>query len=51
VDADTLRKSKSVRVAVSFENSDGVVQQSEQTIELGDASNAQSLSVNLKITS
>ena len=51
VPADTLAKSKSVRVAVSFENSDGVVEQSEQTIELGDASNAQSLSVNLKITS
>jgi hypothetical protein len=51
VPADTLAKSKSVRVAVSFENSDGVVQQQEQTIELGDASNAQSLSVNLKITS
>jgi len=51
VPADTLAKSKSLRVAVSFENSEGVVQQSEQTIELGDASNAQSLSVNLKITS
>ena len=51
VPADTLAKSKSVRVAVSFENSDGVVQQQEHTIELGDASNAQSLSVNLKITS
>jgi len=51
VHADTLAKTKSLRVAVSFENSDGVVQQSEQTIELGDAANAQSLSVNLKITS
>jgi signal recognition particle receptor subunit beta len=51
VPPDTLTKSKSVRVAVSFENSDGVVQRSEQTIELGDAANAQSLSVNLKITS
>jgi mutual gliding-motility protein MglA len=51
VPADTLSKSKSLRVAVSFENSDGVVQESEQTIELGDAANAQSLSVHLKITS
>ncbi len=51
VPADTLPKSKSLRVAVSFENSDGVVQQQEQTIELGDASDAQSLSVNLKISS
>jgi signal recognition particle receptor subunit beta len=48
---NTLSKSKSLRVAVSFENSDGVVQQQEQTIELGDASGAQSLSVNLKINS
>ncbi len=47
----TLPKSKSLRVAVSFENSKGVVQQQEQTIELGDASDAQSLSVNLKIHS
>jgi len=51
VPSDTLSKSKSLRVAVSFENSDGVVQQQEQTIELGDASDAQSLSVNLKINS
>ena len=48
---DALAKSKSVRVAVSFENSDGVVGQQEQTIELGDVSDAKSLSVNLKITS
>jgi hypothetical protein len=51
VPSGTLSKSKSLRVAVSFENSDGVVQQQEQTIELGDASDAQSLSVNLKINS
>jgi signal recognition particle receptor subunit beta len=51
VSADTLRKSKSLRVAVSFENSGGVVEQQEQTIELGDASSAQSLSVNVKINS
>ena len=51
VPADTLAKSKSVRVAVSFENSNGVVQQQEQTIELGDTSDAKSLSVHLKIQS
>jgi signal recognition particle receptor subunit beta len=51
VPSNTLSKSKSLRVAVSFENSDGVVQQQEQTIELGDVSDAQSLSVNLKINS
>jgi len=51
IPADTLPKSKSLRVAVSFENSEGVVQHREQTIELGDASDAQSLTVTLKIHS
>ena len=51
VNPDTLPKSKSLRVAVSFENSDGVVQHQEKTIELGEASDAQSLTVNLKINS
>ena len=50
VNPDTLAKTKSVRVAVSFENSEGVVQHQEQTIEV-DASDAQSLTVNLKINS
>jgi len=44
----TLPKASSLRVAVSFENEEGVVQSQEQTIELGDASDLQSLSVNLK---
>ncbi len=51
VKPDTLEKTKSVRVEVSFENADGVVQQQEQTIELGDLSDAKSLTVNLKINS
>jgi hypothetical protein len=51
VNPDTLTKTKSVRVAVSFENREGVVQHQEQTIELGDASDAKSLTVNLKINS
>jgi len=51
VPADTLAKSQSLKVAVSFENSDGVVQHQEQTIELGDTSDAKSLSVTLKINS
>jgi len=51
VQAETLARSKRVRVAVSFEDNDGVVQEQEQTIELGDTSDAQSLSVNLKIHS
>lgn len=50
VNPDTLAKTKSVRVAVSFENSNGVVQHQEQTIEV-DTSDAQSLTVNLKINS
>jgi len=51
VKPDTLEKTKSVRVEVSFENADGVVQQQEQTIEFGDLSDAKSLTVNLKINS
>lgn len=43
-------QSKSVRVAVSFENEEGVLQTQEQTLELGDASDARSLSIDLKIT-
>ena len=50
VKPDTLAKTKAVRVAVSFEGNDGVVQHQEQTIEV-DASDAQSLTVNLKINS
>jgi signal recognition particle receptor subunit beta len=50
VGGDALSKSKSLRVAVSFEGSEGVVQHQEQTIELGDVADAKSLSVNLKIT-
>jgi len=51
VNPDTLPKTKSLRVGVSFENNDGVVQHQEQTIELGDVSDAQSVTVNLKINS
>src|SRR5262249_44745484 len=47
VNPDTLAKTTAVRVAVSFENGDGVVQHQEQTIEV-DASDAKSLTVNLK---
>jgi signal recognition particle receptor subunit beta len=51
VNPDTLAKTKAVRVAVSFENNDGgVVQHQEQTVEV-DASDAKSLTVNLKINS
>ncbi len=50
VNPGTLAKTRAVRVAVSFENNDGIVQHAEQTIEV-DASDAQSLTVNLKINS
>src|SRR5262249_49862979 len=46
-----LPKSKSLRVAVSFENENGVVQSQEETVDLGDASDVKSLSVNLKFES
>ena len=46
---ETLAQTKSVRVTVSFEGSDGVVQTQEQSIELTDAADAKSLSVSLKV--
>ena len=44
----TLPKAKKLRVTVSFENDGGVVQSQEQSLDLGDTSDVQSLSVNLK---
>jgi hypothetical protein len=50
VPAEILARSKSVRVTVSFSDGDqGVIQTEEQTLELGDTTDVQSLSVNLKI--
>jgi signal recognition particle receptor subunit beta len=46
---DVLPKSRRVRVAVSFESDNGVLQTQEQVIELGDASDVGTLSVNLKL--
>jgi signal recognition particle receptor subunit beta len=44
-----LPKATSLHVAVSFQNEEGgIVQSQEQTVELGDATDVQSLSVNLK---
>ncbi|HEX7677230.1 MAG TPA: GTPase domain-containing protein, partial [Thermoanaerobaculia bacterium] len=43
-----LAKSKQLRVTVSFENDSGVVQRQEQSLDLGETSDIQSLSVNLK---
>src|SRR5207253_1017386 len=44
-----LAQTKVVRVTVSFENDEGAIQRQEQTLELGEPSDVQSLSVNLKI--
>jgi hypothetical protein len=37
-----------LRIAVSFENDGGVVQSQEESIDLGETGDVQSLSVNLK---
>ena len=50
VPADVLPRAKSVRVTLSFEDKDaGVIQSHDQQVELGDTSDVQSVSVNLKI--
>jgi signal recognition particle receptor subunit beta len=50
VPADVIPRAKSVRVTLSFEDQDqGVIQSQEQTLDLTDTSDVQSLSVNLKI--
>ena len=41
-------QSRSLRVTVSFENDEGVVESREQSVDLGDTSEVQSLSVNLR---
>jgi len=48
--ADVLPKAKSVRVTLAFEDGEqGVIETRDQQVELGDTSDVQSLSVNLKI--
>ena len=48
--ADVLSRTKSVRVTLSFEDgAEGVIDKQDQQLDLGDASDVQSLSVNLKI--
>ena len=51
VTKDALAKAKSVKVTVSFEGSDGVLQKQEQTVDLSDSSDAKSLTVNLRFDS
>jgi signal recognition particle receptor subunit beta len=46
---DLLGRTKVIRVTVSFENDEGALASQEQTLELGETSDVQSLSVNLKI--
>jgi hypothetical protein len=47
--AEVLPRTKSVRVTLSFQGEDGTLQSHDQTVELGDTSDVQSVSVNLKI--
>jgi mutual gliding-motility protein MglA len=49
IPADVLPRAKSVRVTLSFEDGAGVIQTQDQQLDLGDTSDVQSLSVNLKI--
>ena len=47
--AGVLPRAKSVRVTLSFEDPTGVIESQDQKVELGDTSDVQSVSVNLKI--
>jgi mutual gliding-motility protein MglA len=48
-DPDVLPRTRALKLTVSFDSGDGTLQTHEQTVELGDASDVQSVSVNLKI--
>jgi signal recognition particle receptor subunit beta len=49
VSPETLSRSRAMRVTVSFENDEGVVEQQSDKVELGDTSGAGSVSVNLRV--
>ena len=49
VPAGVIPRAKSVRVTLSFEDTAGVIESQDQQVELGDTSDVQSVSVNLKI--
>lgn len=51
VPAGLLPKAKSMKVTVSFENGDGVLQSQEHSVDISEATDAKSLTVNLKIDS
>ena len=46
---ETASRAKSVRVTVSFENDEGIVNSEEQSIDLADVSDVRSLSLDVKI--
>jgi signal recognition particle receptor subunit beta len=46
-----MPQTRTLRVSVSFENEDGVVQKQEQFVELDDASDIQSVTLNIRIDS
>jgi signal recognition particle receptor subunit beta len=49
IPSDVLPRTKSVRVTLSFEDGAGVIESQDQKLDLGDTSDVQSVSVNLKI--
>jgi signal recognition particle receptor subunit beta len=49
VPAEALAQTKSLKLTVSFEGSDGVIQTQEKSIDLPDARDAKSVSINLKV--
>lgn len=49
VPAGVIPRAKSVRVTLSFEDTAGVIESQDQRVDLGDTSDVQSVSVNLKI--
>jgi signal recognition particle receptor subunit beta len=49
VPADVIPRTKSVRVTLTFEDAAGVIDSQTQKLDIGDASDVQSVSVNLKI--
>jgi hypothetical protein len=49
IPSSVLPRTKSVRVTLSFEDGSGVIESQDQKVELGDTTDVQSVSVNLKI--
>ncbi len=49
VPADLLSRARTLKVTVSFEDDHGVIQTEERSIDVGDASDVQTFTVNLKI--